>query len=299
MTHQQACRPCARRKVRCDRLEPCSNCKRRTTDRCTYPASTPSDRIRQLESLVQELSHNTIDSLRSPRVAQSESEHNGEVSPAEMRSNDPVITKENGVLQYLESYVIVPQLKTHIDSQSRAWQRLPGKLNSDSQLHPSLGRYFQPRPHPHAMASSVAFGTRSELSSPHKASILWHVFHQRVEPLVRIMFRWATAELRTRTTSLEQPPLDSTEYALVTAIYYASARSLTDDDCRNLLQESRATLLAEFQTRCEDALQSTNLFCINDITTIKAIIFYFVSKLCVARDWSRELRIVDRKLRPT
>jgi hypothetical protein len=277
MTHQQACRPCARRKVRCDRLEPCANCKRRTTDRCTYPASTPSDRIRQLENLVQELSHNTVDSRRSPKAAQSALEHNGEVLPAEMRSNDPVITKENGVLQYLESYVAVLTHMTHFDSQSRAWQRLPGKVNSDGQSHPSLGRYFQPRPHPHAMASSVATGTRCELPSPRKVSILWHVFFQRVEPLVRIMFRWATVELRIKTTSLEQPPLDGTEYALVTAIYYASVRSLTDDDCRNLLQESRATLLADYQSRCEEALQSTNLFCMSDITIIKAIIFYFVS----------------------
>jgi hypothetical protein len=279
MTHQQACRPCARRKVRCDRLEPCANCKRRTTDRCTYPASTPSDRIRQLENLVQELSHNTVDSRRSPRISQSESEHIGEVSPTEMRSNDPVITNENGVLQYLESYVAILNHKTHIDSQSRSWQRLPGKVNSDGQSHPSLGRYFQPRPHPHAMASSVDTGTRCELPSPREASILWHVFFQRVEPLVRIMFRWAIVELRTRTTSLEQPPLDGTEYALVTAIYYASVRSLTDDDCRNMLQESRAKLLANYQARCEKALQGTNLFCMADITTIKALIFYFVGYL--------------------
>jgi hypothetical protein len=129
------------------------------------------------------------------------------------------------------------------------------------------------------MAGSVGVGTRPEPLSSRIVSVLWHIFCRRVEPLVRIMFRWATIELRIRTTSLDQLPLDDTEYALVTAIYYASINSLTDDDCRNLLQDSRATLLAEYQRRCEEALQSTNLFCMSDVTTLKAIIFYLVGYL--------------------
>jgi hypothetical protein len=106
MTHSQACRPCAKRKVRCDRLEPCSNCKRRKTDRCTYPASTPTDRIRQLESLVRELGGNpsngqsTSPAENAPRV---ETQHAGVDAPIELRSNDPVILEEDGQIQYLES----------------------------------------------------------------------------------------------------------------------------------------------------------------------------------------------------
>ena len=106
MTHSQACRPCAKRKVRCNRLEPCSNCKRRKTDRCTYPASTPTDRIRQLESLVRELGGNpskgqpTSPAENAPRV---ETQLAGVDAPIELRSNDPVILEEDGEIQYLES----------------------------------------------------------------------------------------------------------------------------------------------------------------------------------------------------
>jgi Zn(2)-Cys(6) binuclear cluster domain-containing protein len=32
-----SCRPCAKRKVRCDRLQPCCHCKRRKQDTCVYP----------------------------------------------------------------------------------------------------------------------------------------------------------------------------------------------------------------------------------------------------------------------
>jgi hypothetical protein len=106
MTHSQACRPCAKRKVRCDRLEPCSNCKRRKTDRCIYPASTPTDRIRQLESIVRELGGNpNNDDSTSPvqgslRVVPKQMRAN---APTELRSNDPIILEEDGEVQYLES----------------------------------------------------------------------------------------------------------------------------------------------------------------------------------------------------
>lgn len=32
-----SCIPCSKRKVRCDRGEPCTHCKRRKTDTCAYP----------------------------------------------------------------------------------------------------------------------------------------------------------------------------------------------------------------------------------------------------------------------
>lgn len=51
-----ACEPCARRKVKCDRALPrCSNCKRRRHDRCVFPETTATDRIKQLEQTVQSL----------------------------------------------------------------------------------------------------------------------------------------------------------------------------------------------------------------------------------------------------
>jgi hypothetical protein len=103
MSHTQACRPCAKRKVRCDRLEPCSNCRRRVTDRCTYPASTPSDRVRQLESLVRELGGNPNSRQAASPTLPGDTVQNGESTPNEMRSNDPVMVEEDGEVHYIES----------------------------------------------------------------------------------------------------------------------------------------------------------------------------------------------------
>jgi hypothetical protein len=112
MTQTQACRPCAKRKVRCDRLQPCSNCKRRKNDQCIYPNGTPPDRVRQLENLVRELGGHpgndralgTPSSTRSPGIVpRAAAVQDGEVTPAEMRSNDPAMLMEDGQMHYLES----------------------------------------------------------------------------------------------------------------------------------------------------------------------------------------------------
>lgn len=59
-----SCIPCAKRKVKCDRLQPCCHCRRRPNDQCVYPTSSETsnsqlesqaERIRQLEQYVQEL----------------------------------------------------------------------------------------------------------------------------------------------------------------------------------------------------------------------------------------------------
>lgn len=56
--HKQACILCAKRKVRCDRREPCSNCIKAHTD-CDYQAPAPRRRRRKRpadEDLVSRLS---------------------------------------------------------------------------------------------------------------------------------------------------------------------------------------------------------------------------------------------------
>lgn len=85
-----SCLSCAKRKVRCDRLKPCSHCKRRKGDVCEYPVSistliknlqkTPSsastvqsERIEILERYIRNLGHDpdkvAQNSLTNPTVS--------------------------------------------------------------------------------------------------------------------------------------------------------------------------------------------------------------------------------------
>jgi hypothetical protein len=62
-----SCIQCAKRKVRCDRSNPCSNCRRRKGDVCEYPLpqlkrssiflNEDSERLQKLEQYVRSLGH--------------------------------------------------------------------------------------------------------------------------------------------------------------------------------------------------------------------------------------------------
>jgi len=72
-----SCIPCAKRKVRCDKAQPCCHCKRRRQDECVYPHSSGvsnqllrehTERVEKLESYIRSLGGNPkhADETRSP-----------------------------------------------------------------------------------------------------------------------------------------------------------------------------------------------------------------------------------------
>ena len=56
--------------------------------------------------------------------------------------------------------------------------------------------------------------------------------------------------------------------------------SLSDEECKGNLQQPRISLLFEYQMLCEKALSRTNIFCMTDITVLKAFTMYMVIRLC-------------------
>lgn len=90
----QACEPCAKRKVRCDRSEPpCSNCKRRKNDTCIYPEVSPFERIKKLEEIVRSLGGDPDNGERSGGTPSFEGSH----------AQTPVIVQQDGKGVYQES----------------------------------------------------------------------------------------------------------------------------------------------------------------------------------------------------
>lgn len=280
MPNREACGPCARRKVRCDKQEPsCSNCRRRKGDLCVYAPLAPSDRIKRLETLVRKLGGDpstfksqVADSKRSVAQsstdpAQTETDTN---PPIQVRSADPIVVEEDGHSFYVES---------------RAWQDWLGKGTSKNP--------FTTRKRPHAFGDLIAPNDQHNVElwsrhpSPERASILWSVFVQRVDPIVRIAFRWRSAKLQGRSTDPEYVrSLSDLEHALVLSIYLVSIASLSDEECTNWLQESRSYLLLQYQTLCEEALLRTSLFCMTDVMVIKALTFYMVCAVSLTDDIS-------------
>ena len=117
MMKSQACEPCAKRKVRCDKGEPCSNCKRRKQDHCSYPEASPSDRIERLEALVRSLGGDPESDAQyagkpseigpSPAKSRFQSRHDDQktVGFSKDKGRDPFVVEEDGQPFYHESCV--------------------------------------------------------------------------------------------------------------------------------------------------------------------------------------------------
>lgn len=115
----QACEPCAKRKVRCDKGKQCSNCKRRKQYRCSYLDISPFERIKRLEASVRKLGGDPESDVQNDRqptlfpsqtkpISQLQYDAGNSTKSNEDISSDPVILEGDGKPFYLESCVCLP-----------------------------------------------------------------------------------------------------------------------------------------------------------------------------------------------
>ena len=102
----QACVPCAKRKIRCNREEPCFNCQRKQQE-CVYPDDHSNERIKQLEALVRRLGGDPDilgHDIETPSQVKSTqpNKHDARLDPGEEKS-DSMIVQEQDESLYLET----------------------------------------------------------------------------------------------------------------------------------------------------------------------------------------------------
>ena len=96
-------------------------------------------------------------------------------------------------------------------------------------------------------------------------------------PVTTISFGWALNQFRSISMDIEdRKRLSNAEHAFLFSLYLAGVISLSDEECKRDVQQSRLNLLTEYQTLCEEALSRTNLLCMTDITVLKALALYMV-----------------------
>ncbi|TIA36941.1 hypothetical protein D6C79_08191 [Aureobasidium pullulans] len=221
----QACEPCARRKVRCDKQQPCSNCKRRKQDQCTYPEAAPTDRVKRLESLVRSLGGDpNSDGSRTPKRARLGP------SPVETQSNDrdagastesergqPILVEQDGQSYYVEM---------------RAWHSHLGlEVNQQNEVNHDvlMSRPLISRTKPDALQGLLRADYNINLALQHPsvqdANFLWDRFERNANPLIKIDFDWALKGLRATSTDIEgRTSLKDPEHTLLFCLYLMSIR---------------------------------------------------------------------------
>ncbi|EXK86459.1 hypothetical protein FOQG_09729 [Fusarium oxysporum f. sp. raphani 54005] len=274
----QACEPCAKRKVKCDRAEPpCSNCKRRKHDNCTYPEVSPFERIRKLEEAVRALGGDPLSD--TPQRLRGQSVKN---SPAEGSiAETPIIVLEEGKSVYHES----EGWHTWIDV-SRLYKGSKPKFNASD----PRGSALSPGKHlPHAFHGSP-WRDNTILSekldfcpiATEEALKLWDLFMERVEPIVKISFSWTLTHLRAALSDAEKwTRLDNGDHVLILSTCLFGATSLTNQECLDLFGRTKASLTNECRVQCDMAFSRISLLAIDSISTLKAMCLYIKANVDV------------------
>ena len=100
---------------------------------------------------------------------------------------------------------------------------------------------------------------------------------ERVEPVVKINFKWTLAHLKPAVANEEKwNALDDGERVLILSTRLLAAVTLTNKVCLKRFGRARALLMNECRMRCDIAFSKMNLLAIDSIATLKAFCFYIV-----------------------
>ncbi|KAG7001413.1 transcription factor vrtR1 [Physcia stellaris] len=299
-----ACVLCQRRKVKCDKREPCANCTKARTD-CVFRAPTTQRRrprkspeaillarCRRYEELLRGAGVKIESSAAGPDVAQrvenltiNESDQTikslGNPSPQSVVLGKGVrpaaergqIVVKNGKTRYLEN-----KLWTHLDDEFMdASEILPGSSDEeDTETSPaSTAAHMDP----HGLLlgySPIDQDLRSEHPPPIQQFRLWQAFLDNVHPMTKFI----------HAPTVQQALLEATEAmddiprpmeSLMFAIYSCAVYSMSNVECEKITGQAKSVVLTRYQCAARHALTNAGLLKTSNITVLQAFALFLLS----------------------
>lgn len=123
--------------------------------------------------------------------------------------------------------------------------------------------------------ASVMLDLRELHPSPSQIFILWEVFKENVDPVVRIIHRpTARTILMNAASSLDR--VSKPAEALLFAIYFGAVVSLTHEQCQQLLDEDKDVLLKKYRFATEQALARADFLNSSSLMCLQALSCYLI-----------------------
>lgn len=331
-----SCLQCKHRKVKCDRIDPCSNCEKAGAE-CLYRAPLPANRkkrrhqgdeapekgspagiedaktpsnlnngvterenellekIRRYESLLKELgalkrstiptadkktSHHAL-SQRSRPSAQPPG-HPSEVLGYEAGK----LFADDGKSEYFENKLWTSvtdefQDPKEVLKESTDDEGEHGNLfESETVVYPSHRRRYN-TPNPTDLifpiqGSDQPVRLRSLHPQPTQIFLLWQVFLDNVNPIVKIL-HVPTAQKAVLGAMADLNHVSRAMEALLFGVYTIAVTSMDDGECQNMLQESKASALRRFRAGSQQALRAASILKTSDIMVLQAFVIFLVS----------------------
>lgn len=123
--------------------------------------------------------------------------------------------------------------------------------------------------------SSLKVDLKSLHPSPSQIFILWEVFKENVDPVVRLLHRPTAKNILINAASSVDKVSKPAE-ALLFSIYFGAVVSLTPDQCRQLLDEDKADLVKKYRFATEQALARAGFLNSSSLMCLQAFVFFLV-----------------------
>ncbi|RFU81473.1 fungal specific transcription factor [Trichoderma arundinaceum] len=296
---QNSCVACTRRKVKCDKLRPCSSCAKSQVA-CIYRAPVPSQRHRKrltqgdLLSKIQELE--TL--LHSHKIPFNALENSWINSPWEEKLVTATQIPDQTRRESSAATVIVAETHpgTHITEDSsqdttcvfyeqgraaQLWSGLPEvlKIPPIARLQSDEDTESQP-PDTNAVAFAPSLLIPTHLSTapgqlelhpdPKHVFKLWQTFADNVNPLTKIIHA-PTLQKKILETAWAVESVAKPLEATMFAVYALAVASMKPTNCLHIFGESRLVLASRFRLGALRALSAIDLLSTRDLEVLQAL----------------------------
>jgi hypothetical protein len=299
-----SCTKCRQRKIKCDKSNPCSACKRSGID-CVFPKRTrvprgrPAGRnhksrddellrrIGKLEALVEKIGGDIPNPLTS-------GESNGRPTTSSSDNSSSILgNKESSNLQALATGKTTLMEKKYISGdfwanlggeidglRSLLEQPLDGNETNDEEVAESNPSTNVPTIHS-SLLDFVFQDSDSRLEqvdfpiSYRHFRALTNTYFTNVDPVFKILHRPAAlSSIAASTSNFSAPPNNSVTELLMLCMYFAAITSLSPEECQQTFHQDSQTVLAKFRRGAELAFARENLLITNEFSVLQAFAIY-------------------------
>ncbi|OTB09417.1 hypothetical protein M426DRAFT_315974 [Hypoxylon sp. CI-4A] len=279
---QLSCELCRRRKIKCDKSTPCSNCvksevecvpisrKRLPRGRHANPRSSVvtnegdelRDRIRRLEALVSNIG--------------------GPKDPSELADT----------FSRLEPTTPVSPKTEDVDSEKQVgrqfWAQIAQEIDG---LRDIVGSSSDDDDYLRSVPMSSDFGTRilgigtsqvageGYISNATMTAQLCGIYLRQVDPVFRMLHRPSLSRFMIKGQPyLKYEHNHISTLCLKSTVCYSALSSMTEGQCKETFGIEKLSLMADYRAACEYALERSDLLITNDITILQAFILYIIGR---------------------
>ncbi|KAK1966845.1 fungal-specific transcription factor [Colletotrichum sublineola] len=278
--HKHACSLCARRKVKCDKADPCSNCDKAKA-RCLYevpiqprPRKRAADedllgRLAAYEELMRE--HN-IDYSQYAHTWITTGPH-GQVKEHDSASPVSTLPTVSQDSSWTQAQKEIPK-----ETERCLWASLPSELRYPP--YQSLRRKDDEIKYPelsmHDLLSSSQPGISQLHPEPRQIYRLWQIFVESVNPLLKIV-HVPTLQQRVLDASWNPSGASKPLAAMLFAIYTLAITSTSTDECVLVFGETKVALSTRYRHAAFRALVEAEFLTTRDFEVLQALVLFLFS----------------------